>query len=51
MAYTDEDLEEIIRQRMLNKAGTPLLDGPQVDTSFLDQTMGVNPMNYQLIVR
>lgn len=47
MAYTDEDLEEIIRQRMLNKAGTPLLDGPQVDTSFLDQTMGVNPMNYQ----
>lgn len=47
MAYTDEDLEEIIRQRMLNKAGTPLLDSPQVDTSFLDQTMGVNPMNYQ----
>ncbi len=51
MAYTDEDLEELLKQRMLNKSGTPLLDGPQVDTSFLDQTMGVNPMNYQLIVR
>lgn len=47
MAYTDEDLEELLKQRMLNKSGTPLLDGPQVDTSFLDQTMGVNPMNYQ----
>ena len=45
MAFTDEEMQEILRQRLENR-GMALSEGPQVDTSLLTDTMGINPMNY-----
>lgn len=41
--YNEQDLEELLRLRLQNRAGTPLVDDLGVDTSFVTDTMGIDP--------
>lgn len=41
--YNEQDLEELIRLRLQNRGGTPLVNDLGVDTSFVTDTMGIDP--------